>query len=106
MQHELRRFLPRQFADWRGTYLIEDDPERRWRGCRVVDIVGRGRPGARRRTSGGRRGPSDRRRHHLKGEIRNAAVKGDRMRVGTQFLNLTDAERAYLDSQERLAVHW
>ncbi len=33
-------------------------------------------------------------------------VKGERLRVGTQFLNLTDAERAYLDSQERLAVHW
>lgn len=43
---------------------------------------------------------------HLEGEIRNAMVKGERLRVGTQFLNLTDAERAYLDSQERLAVHW
>ena len=107
MQHELRRFLPRQFADWRGTYLIEDDPDRRWRCCRVVDISSAGAglelvDAPAEAAEGCRIVVAI----HLEGEIRNTAPKGDRLRVGTQFLNLTDAERAYLDSQERLAVHW
>jgi len=25
--HELRRLLRRQFTDWQGKYVIEDDPE-------------------------------------------------------------------------------
>ena len=107
MQHELRRFLPRQFADWRGTYLIEDHPDRRWRCCRVVDISSAGAGlelvDAPTETAEGCRIVVA---IHLEGEIRNTSPKGDRLRVGTQFLNLTDAERAYLDSQERLAVHW
>ena len=42
MIHQLRRFIPRQFADWDGTYLVVDDPEQRFRDCRVVDISSAG----------------------------------------------------------------
>ena len=42
MIHQLRRFVPRQFADWDGSYLVATDPERRFRDCRVVDISSAG----------------------------------------------------------------
>ena len=31
MELRLRRLLPRQFTDWHGRYMIENDPEERWR---------------------------------------------------------------------------
>jgi hypothetical protein len=106
--HELRRFVPRQFADWSGAYLIEEDPQHHWRDCRVVDISSAGAglelldppPEI---PAGGRILVAV--RWHA--EIRNSGPnKGDRRRVGTRFVDLTDAERSYLESQERLAVHW
>src|SRR5271165_3748752 len=100
MIHQLRRFLPRQFADWEGTYLIEEDPERRWRDCRVVDISSAGAgielldppPQA---VEG---------KHifvavHLRAEITNTGPgRADRLRAGTKFIDLSDAERDYLRS--------
>jgi len=35
---ELRRRLPRQFADWRGKYAFEGESEESWHDCRVIDI--------------------------------------------------------------------
>jgi hypothetical protein len=108
MIHQLRRFLPRQFADWGGTYLIEADPERRWRDCRVIDISSAGAgveliDAPREAAEGG---------HifiavHLRGEIRHTGPpKGNRLRVGTQFAGLTDAERDYLASLTEVEARW
>ncbi len=108
MIYQLRRFLPRQFADWEGTYLVEGDPEMRWRDCRVVDISSAGAgvelidP------------PSDVAEGnrifisvHLQAEIRHAAdLRGDRLRVGAQFVELSEAERAYMAELNQLQARW
>ena len=108
MIHQLRRFLPRQFADWRGTYLVESDPERRWRDCRVVDISSAGAgvelldpPGF----------PLEGRRIflavHLQGEIRHAAPgRFGGLRVGAQFVELSEAEKSYLASLGDVDARW
>lgn len=105
--HELRRLVPRQFADWGGTCVIDSDPDGLWRDCRVIDISSSGAGlelvDAPLETLGHRILVAV----HLQAEIRNAApTKGGHLRVGAQFVNPTRAERSYLESQERLAVHW
>jgi hypothetical protein len=39
---QIRRLLPRQFADWRAKCMFGDDPEERWHDCRVVDVSSAG----------------------------------------------------------------
>src|SRR6202453_819227 len=39
---QIRRLVPRQFTDWRGKCMFEDDPEQRWRDCRVLDVSSAG----------------------------------------------------------------
>ena len=39
---QIRRLLPRQFTDWRGKYMFEDDPVDQWRDCRVLDVSSAG----------------------------------------------------------------
>jgi hypothetical protein len=41
-RHQLRRVLPRHLTDWGGRYMIEGDPDARWRDCRVLDISSAG----------------------------------------------------------------
>ncbi|MGD0380651.1 MAG: PilZ domain-containing protein [Acidimicrobiales bacterium] len=108
MNHQLRRLLPRQFADWGGAYLIEDEPERRWRDCRVIDISSAGAGveliDAPWEASAGN--------HiliavHLRGEIRHTGPsQGDRLRIGTQFVGLTDAQGEALASFESVEARW
>ncbi|HTZ08851.1 MAG TPA: PilZ domain-containing protein [Acidimicrobiales bacterium] len=106
---ELRRFLPRQFADWEGTYLVEEDVDRRWRDCRVVDISSAGAgieiPGAVDEVASGNHVLL---RVHLRAQIRHAAPgRGhDTVRVGAQFVDLTEAERTYLASVAKLDARW
>ena len=106
--YELRRFMPRQFADWSGNYLVESDSETRWRYCRVVDISSAG-AGLELREAPAQTAEGDRIfiAVHLQAEIRNVRpTPNGLVRAGTQFVNLTEAERVYLESQETLAVHW
>jgi len=108
MIHQLRRFIPRQFADWEGTYLVASDPEKRFRDCRVVDISSAGAGielvDAPMQVAEGT--------HlfvavHLQAEVRHiGTLRDDRVRVGTQFIDLSDAELAYLDSLTELEVRW
>jgi PilZ domain len=106
--HELRRLLPRQFADWGGRYILDSDPHGLWRDCRVVDISSAG-AGLELRGAPLDTAEGD---HilvavHLHAEIRNCGpTKANRLRVGTQFTDLSEAERSFLESQEKLAVHW
>lgn len=105
---QLRRFLPRQFADWEGTYLVEEDADRRWRACRVVDISSAGAGihvvGACPEVAAGNHLLL---RVHLRAEIRHAAPGGaEGVRIGAQFVDLTDAERTYLASVSKLDARW
>jgi len=108
MIHQLRRFIPRQFADWDGTYLVASDPEKRFRDCRVVDISSAGAgielvDAPAQLAEGAHLFVAV----HLQAEVRHVgAPKDDRVRVGTQFIDLSDAERAYLDSLTELEVRW
>jgi len=44
---------------------------------------------------------------HLRAKIcNNGQAKGDRLRVGTQFVDLTDAERDYLQSLKEIETPW
>jgi len=108
MEHELKRFLPRQFANWPGTYMIEGGTDSRWADCRVIDISSAGaglelHDAGDDATAGG---------HilvavHLRGEIRNSRPDRDRgTRVGIQFADLVAAEGAYLASLTQLDALW
>jgi len=108
VMHELRRLLPRQFTDWQGKYMIEDDPDELWRDCRVIDMSS---AGAGLELLGVR--PEELPGHKIllavqfRGEVRNSAPSGnDGMRVGIQFSNLTPEEREYLDSLVELKAAW
>jgi len=108
MELRLRRLLPRQFADWHGRYRIEDDPEQRWRPCRVVDVTSLG-AGLELfdTTEEEMDGRSIVLSVDLRGEVRHAvAGRRDGVRVGIQFEDLTEAETAYVRSLGTLEAHW
>ena len=105
---EIRRLLPRQFADWRGKYAIEGDPAERWRDCRVIDISSAG-AGLELADTSAREAAGQRIliAVHLRGEVRNAVpAKNGALRAGVQFVDLSDAERFYLDSLEEIKALW
>jgi len=104
----LRREVPRQTINWVGEYSIEGDPEKRWRPCHVVDVsvAGAGLEllDAPSEVSRGERLTIAVR---LLGEVRNAGPgRNDSLRVGVQFVELTPAERSYLDSLASLQARW
>jgi hypothetical protein len=99
-QQKLKRLLPRQFADWRGWYMIEGDPAQRWRECRVVDIS---TAGAGLELLDAKPDETEGRRIilavQLHAEVRHVHQNEENgVRVGTQFVGLSDAERAYIQS--------
>jgi len=106
--NELRRMLPRQFADWTGKYALEEGPDQGWHDCTVVDISSAGAglelPEGNLEEMVGR--------HlllavHLRGELRNAGPgRHGGVRAGVQFLGLTRAEHEYLDSLAVLQTKW
>lgn len=105
---EIRRLLPRQFTDWRGKYMIEGDLLERWRDCRVIDVSSAGAGLELLDTS-----PEETMGHriilavHLRGDIRNSrSGRNDTVRAGIQFVDLTEAERIYLDSLGELQACW
>jgi hypothetical protein len=104
----LRRILPRQFADWSGTYLFEDEPEQQWRNCRVLDVSS---AGAGLELQGLKPGEMVGSRIllaiHLRGDLRSAQpTSPGQQRAGIQFVNLTSGEREYLDSLAELQATW
>jgi hypothetical protein len=108
MELRLRRLLPRQFTDWHGRYMIEDDPDERWRPCRVVDVstLGAGLE-LFDTTPDEMAGRSIVLSVDLKGEVRHAvATRTDGIKVGIQFEDLTDTESDYVKSLVRLQALW
>jgi hypothetical protein len=104
----LRRLLPRQFTDWRGKYRIEGDSDEHWRVCRVVDMSTAGTGlellDATPEEVEGRRIILA---VQLRGDVRYSMPTGtDGLRVGIQFVDLTEAERDYLESLADLHAGW
>jgi hypothetical protein len=109
MELRLRRLLPRQFTDWHGRYMIEDDPEERWRPCRVVDVstLGAGLE-LFDTTEEEMAGKSIVLSVDLRGEVRHAVATrtDDGIKVGIQFEDLTDDETSYVKSLVKLQALW
>lgn len=108
MEHEQRRLSPRQVTDWRGKYMIESDPEGRWRSCRVIDTSSAGAglelADATAREIEGRRIILA---VQLKVEVRHSReAPNEKLRVGAQFVELTQAEQQYFESLVELDGSW
>lgn len=106
--NELRRLIPRQYVGWQGKYVIGGDLEQHWRECRFVDISS---AGAGLELSGSTVAELEGQRIvvaiQLKGEIRHSReIEHGRIGVGIEFVELTEAEKAYLTSLERLNARW
>jgi hypothetical protein len=108
MELRLKRLLPRKFIDWQGKYMIGGDPDGRWRDCRVVDVSKFGAglqlidvPAD---TTAGR---SIILADNLRGEVRHSLpAKIEGVRVGIEFVGLTEAEQNYLTSLVALQAVW
>jgi len=115
MTIELRRSLPRQFADWEGRILVEEglegEPVRAWQTCRVVDVS----PGG----AGVEVLDPDADLHEgdsvvieirLHGQVRHASRIDDgtdeALHVGVQFVGLTERSRDYVESMTSLETSW
>jgi hypothetical protein len=108
MKHQLRRILPRQSTDWRGMALIEGDPDARWRDCRVIDVSSAGAGLELLQTT-----PQEAEGQnlilavHLRAAVKNTGpIRGPILRVGTQFVDLSASETAYLASLAKVDAHW
>ncbi len=113
-----RRRVPRQAAGWFGKCLVEDDPQAVWSECRVVDIsiLGAGIEvfGAPLRNLVGQRlavevqpSAAASLSIHLVGEIKNvAAAPRGRVRLGMEFIDLTDSERSFVHVLEQMRMAW
>jgi len=88
--------------------MIEGDPNQRWRECRVVDISSAGaglelRDATPEETDGRRIILAV----QLTAEVRHTHEgEGNELHVGTQFVNLSDAERAYISSLVDSGTRW
>ena len=118
MKTTTRRRLPRQLADWPGTYHFDNDAEVATDTCRVMDIS---RMGVGVEVFGGT--PIDPRGHrvtadirgpaggsiglHMEGEVRNVGLgSSGGVRLGIEFVGLTDVEQSIVDSLEQMQIAW
>jgi PilZ domain-containing protein len=109
-----RRRAERQSAVWMGSCLVEDEPADEWRDCGVFDFSALGAGMDLRHPEStdlvGRRlsvrlpvGASM--FIILTGEVRNAkGGPGGIVRLGVEFMGLSDTERAIVDLLERAGV--
>lgn len=105
---ELRRLIPRQFVGWKGRYLVDGAVVQTWRDCRFLDISSAG-AGLELMESTAAEVESKRIVVSLEliGDIRHAEEKGNRrIGVGIEFVELTEAEKAYIASLKRLNARW
>jgi hypothetical protein len=113
-----RRRVPRQNANWFGKCLVHDDPEGPWYECRVVDIsmLGAGVEifgSSELDLVGGHLAvevePPDGRSFSIQfvGEIKNVGLgPRGRVRVGLEFVDLSDSERSIVTMLEQMHMGW
>jgi hypothetical protein len=88
--------------------MIEGDPEQRWRDCRVVDVSSAGagvelRDATEEETTGRRIILAV----SIRADVRHSGpTTGDGARVGVQFVDLSEGERAYIESLEKVGASW
>jgi hypothetical protein len=116
--NERRRRVPRTSAGWPGRYRFEQDPVNEWGECEVIDIslIGAGlelmgdvppvpvgvRIVVEVATPAGSSVTL-----RLAGETRNVAPgSGGGIRVGIEFIDLSDTERSILDVLSQMRVVW
>ena len=107
-EHELRRLIPRQFVGWNGRYVIDGASEQRWQDCRLIDISS---AGAGLELVGSTVAEVEGQRIvvslQLKGETRHSSESAPgRIKVGIEFVELTEAEKAYMASLQKLDARW
>jgi hypothetical protein len=97
-----------QCTDWRGKYMIEGDPSERWRDCRIIDVSSAGAGLELVDTS-----PHETEGRqlilavHLRAAVRSAGPsRGQILRVGTQFVDLSADELSYLASLAEVDARW
>jgi hypothetical protein len=115
---DTRRRLPRQPANWPGTYHFEGTPPTGQGPCCLIDIS---RMGAGvvlfggvpadpigRRLAVDVEGPCDGSiRIRIEGEVRHVTLgSSGGVRMGVEFVGLTQVEQAILDSLEQMQVTW
>ncbi len=113
-----RRRVPRQVAGWFGKCIVEDDPGASWSECRVIDIsiIGAGLEVfgfvysdlvGRRLTVEVQAPTGASVSVRFTGEIKNAGVvPNGGVRLGLEFLGLSESERSILDMLEQMQVAW
>jgi hypothetical protein len=97
-----RRTVPRHLVDWEGEYKLEGDALAIWRPCRLVDVSTAGTGlellGSAAEETLGRQVTVA---IKLRGTVKNLRDAGNGLRLGLQFIELTDAERKFLESLGR-----
>jgi len=115
-----RRRLPRQPANWPGSYHFDDDVDVDVDegSCCVVDVSRMGAgieiygdapadPIGRRLTVDVRGPAGGSIGIRMAGDVRNVALSGTGgVRMGVEFVGLSDMEQAILDSLEQMQVAW
>jgi hypothetical protein len=103
-----RRAVDRQLAEWVGRYRVDGDPENRWRYCRIVDISSAGAA-----LDLADANPEEIANREivvevfLRGDVRHSQLGDDeQVKVGVQFVDLSDNERSHLDQLRALRVGW
>ena len=114
--NDTRRRLPRQPADWPGTYEFAENVTAHG-SCRVVDISRFGLgvelhsstpvdPIGKRLVVDVRGPASGSVSIHMEGLVRNVSRGQGGVRVGVEFVGLSPVELAILDSLEQMQVGW
>ena len=88
--------------------MFEDDPVNQWRACRVLDVSSAG-AGLQLHEADEDAVIGDRilLPVHLRGVLRNSGPRrAEGLRVGIQFVDLTDGELSYLESLAELQATW
>jgi hypothetical protein len=104
---QLRRGAPRQFTAWRARYLFQGDAPNHWHECQVIDVSATG--AGLLLTDATAVQVRNRRlviSLHLPATVMNVIETESGLRVGTEFLEISDEERAEIRKMAQLGVRW
>ena len=106
-ESQLRRDAPRQFTAWHGRCVLDGEPAGHWRDCQVIDVSSTGAglllPGVTAMQVRGRRLVLA---LEFPARVMNMSERGDGLRVGTQFLDISDAEREEMQKMRLMGIRW
>lgn len=104
---QLRRSSPRQFTAWRARYLLQGESAHHWRDCQVIDVSSTGAgllvPGATPAQLAQRRLTLS---LQFPGVVTNAMQSEAGLRIGVEFLEVTEEEREQLRKMAQMGIRW